>query len=456
MYKLCLICLSLLLILFAVACIGETSLPAVSTTTFTPTSTSVSMPAISDPSAPVPSPAAGAFLNKGCLKPFQEFAYTLWDLGDDQVALPPPPWRIEASIPVKQVEGYSAPDIIGVVLARSSNGGQEVWIKQEMLSSAPTPGIKSMFTIYQSASRSWRNVSANIEDTEYYVSDLFVTKDGSVWGSTTREYHDGEPVPVESVPVLSKFDERTQRFEFAPGVLEVSLKGPDDPKSAWYPYFAGIDIVLDTKRDFFWIFSEEDGIYRYEPNTRTTQKWLGLPDLKVFSRPVLSPDGSIFVEDFRLERMEEPYFHLYEGSLFQFFPDTREFVQLEMPDDPWPSFSGWLVTQTGRLWLGAVGYREPDGSWYLLHPDPAEYFKHAGDQAWSPPYLMLESSNGLLWYQKFLDMGPRYEGTAWYNPETGEGCMFTNSAVWVIEGPEQQLWLAANANLYKYDLQVSP
>jgi hypothetical protein len=395
--------------------------------------------------------------NRSCLRSFHEFAYTTWDLlngkvGNAQMLLPPPPWQIEVAIPVQQIEGYYSPHTIEAVLVRSTNEGQEIWIAQGVSSKSLSQNDTIVYTIYRPTSHSWESVSADIDGTKYYASDLFLTADGSVWGSIAGEYHQGDPVPVESVPVLSKFDEHTQRFEFAPNVLEIVPTVPDDPKLGWFPYFARIDIVLDKKRNIFWIFAENDGIYRYDPTTMVTQKWLDLPDLKVSSRLALSPNGSIFVKDFRLERMTEPYFHLYEGSLYQFFPDTREFMQLEMPDEPWPAFSGWLVDRSGKLWLGTVGYRESDGSWRLLHPDPAEYFEHAGDQAWSPPYLMLESSDGLLWYQKFLDMGPRYEGTAWYNPKTGEGCMFTNLAVNIIEDSERQLWLAADGKLYKYAL----
>ena len=199
----------------------------------------------------------------------------------------------------------------------------------------------------------------------------------------------------------------------------------------------------------FWIFAEKDGIYLYEYNSHSTTKYVDIPDLNV-SRIARSNNGTIFVLDFRLEKMTEPYYHLYEGSLLEFIPETGEFVLIEMPSEPWPAFSGLLVTQEGKLWLGATGHREMDGSWRLMHPNPDNYFEHAGDPAWSTPYLMLESSDGLLWYQKDLDMNPNYEGTAWYNPETGEGCMFTNLVVNIVEDTKQQLWIVADENLYNY------
>jgi hypothetical protein len=366
------------------------------------------------------------------------------------VILPPSPWQIEEIIPPQHIEGYDSPFLTNTVITRSTTGGQEIWIEQEMLSSS-APGVKKLFVIYQPASRSWMVVSGNIENTEFYVEKLFVTNDGGIWGSTTGKYYKGNIVPENKVPVLTMYNEETHQFEFTPGVLEIDLMKPDDPKVSWSDYFAKIDIALDVRQNIFWIFAEEDGIYRYEPNTQTTQKWLET-DLKVFFDPAMSPDGSIFVDDFRPERNIEPYFHLYNGSLLQFLPDTKELVPLEMPDEPWPWFSGWLVSRTSELWLGSIGYRKEDGSWQLLYPETEKYFENAGNPTFATPYLMLESLNGLLWYQKYLDMGINHEGTAWYNPRTKEGCMFTNLAVNIVEDSQQQLWLVADGKLYKNPL----
>jgi len=84
-----------------------------------------------------------------------------------------------------------------------------------------------------------------------------------------------------------------------------------------------------------------------------------------------------------------------------------------------------------------------------LYPDTEKYFENIGNPTFATPHLMLESSNGLLWYKKYLDMGINHEGTAWYDPRTGQGCMFTNLAVNIIEDSKQQLWLVANGELYK-------
>jgi hypothetical protein len=113
-----------------------------------------------------------------------------------------------------------------------------------------------------------------------------------------------------------------------------------------------------------------------------------------------------------------------------------------------------LVDHRGRLWLGAMGYMETDGSLYLLHPDAPMVWENRSEFLyWSPPTLLLESSNGLLWYSEYHDMSLLGEGTAWYDPETGEGCLFTNVASNVVEDEDKQLWMVADGKLYRYPLR---
>ncbi|RMG89127.1 MAG: hypothetical protein D6712_02330, partial [Chloroflexi bacterium] len=124
-----------------------------------------------------------------------------------------------------------------------------------------------------------------------------------------------------------------------------------------------------------------------------------------------------------------------------------------LPDD-WPIFRGIAIDTQGTLWLGATGYRTADEQWHLLHPNPGLFLEHAGELLWSPPHLMLASSDNRLWYIKAFDSTPAWEGTAWYDPETGEGCMFTNLPGYIVEDDHQRLWMIVNNTLYQYDLNA--
>jgi hypothetical protein len=87
-----------------------------------------------------------------------------------------------------------------------------------------------------------------------------------------------------------------------------------------------------------------------------------------------------------------------------------------------------------------------DGSWHLIHPYPEQAFDHAGDYLWVPPSLLMESSDGKLWYNRYMD--GQGDGTAWYDPKTGEGCLFADYPSTLIEDSKQQLWMAAGGKLY--------
>jgi hypothetical protein len=360
-----------------------------------------------------------------------------------KTTLPALPWQIEAVLPTHDFKGYSLL-VIDTKITRSINGHQEVWIIQYLSASESGYSNKNVFQVYQTDSREWKTVSADIQDSGFFVEDLFVTSDGSLWGQTVWDTTHGWSGP-KRVPVLSKFNETTRRFEFANNVLEIP----------WvlfsYSFFPWPEIVLD-QHDIFWIFAKNDGIYRYDPAIQKTEKQADRSDLNV-TQTALSPDGRIYFEIYS-EKIysKESFFRLSDGMLFEFHPDTKVIIPLDVPDGTWPVFAGMLVDHKNRLWLGAIGYREPNGQWTMVYPNPQEYFEHAGDMYWAPPGLILESSDGILWYKKFLD-DSRVDSTAWYNPETGEGCMFTNLAVNIIEDSEKKLWLVADGKLYKYEVK---
>jgi hypothetical protein len=379
-----------------------------------------------------------------CVKSFHEFAYSGLESsrdGEVEKILPSLPWQIEAAVPIRQIEGYFISSIDTEII-RSIGGYQEIWVTENLFATESGFKNKNIFVVYQLNLQKWKTILADVEDKGLFVKDLFVTNDGSVWGKIVWDTIRGQS-DYKKVPVLSKFNESTQRFEFAKGVLEIPWE------QDYSTHFPWPEIVLDNN-GVFWIFAKNNGIYRYDPVAQRTEKQADLLDLNV-TQAALSPDGSIYFEIFS-EKIysKESFFRLSDGMLFQFIPKTKEIVPLNIPDEPWPVFSGMLADSMGRLWLGAISYRESDGEWKRIHPDPQEYFKHAGDIYWTTPTLMLESSDGVLWYRKFLDLDLRVEGTAWYDPQTGEGCMFTNVAANIIEDSDRRLWMVVDGKLYKY------
>jgi hypothetical protein len=44
------------------------------------------------------------------------------------------------------------------------------------------------------------------------------------------------------------------------------------------------------------------------------------------------------------------------------------------------------------------------------------------------------------------------DGTAWYDPQSGEGCLIMNHAANIVEDAQNQLWMVTNGYLYRHSL----
>ena len=384
-----------------------------------------------------------------CIASFQVFAYQGPIHRSHEWILPLPPWQFEAAIPMESFDGHVFR--LNTALSRSINGYQEIWLRGYIdRDSRPFNSEDEYFSmVYRPDTQEWEIIPGNVEDTKFLVGDLWATSDGTLWATT-----EWNPPPigqeVRNVPVLSRFNEETRRFEFVEGMLEIPLVTN---------YYAENEIIL-TDKDVFWIFPTVnlEGVYNYYPMTGVTVKQAS--NSGIMNYGVMASDGSFYVvSPSRQYVANSPrnYFQFVEGLLFHYIPEADEVISLAPPDEEeWPMFSGMLADHTGRIWLGSIGYIAPDGSWHLIHPHPEEWFKivDEGDYSnvWDTPVPILESSDGRIWFYKWLNTGGWGEGTAWYDPETEEGCLFTNYAANIIEDSQQQLWLVADYKLYKYRL----
>ena len=369
-----------------------------------------------------------------CYKSFEEFAYVLPEElpRERELLLPTAPWVVESELPDDFTQNFG----IDVAFSRISNGHPEIWLVRRY-AYEDIPGI----FIYRPLISDWQFISGVVEDTDIFVSEIYQANDGTIWGKNDWEWRNENPV---SGSILSKFNEGTKKFEFAQGMLEIPFT--DEQR------FVSHEIVID-RQGALWILVDDDAIYRYDPIDKITIKQIDLSNIDVGRYSFATGNGIYFENiDFKKLVADDPIFSIYEGRIYQYIPDTRELITVEIPDEPWP-IGGFYLTQTGQMWFGAVGYKDlKSDSWYLLHPDPALYFPHAGDIAWGSPRIVLDSSDGLLWFNKSTDIA-EIDGTAWYDPETGEGCRFTNYPAEIIEDDQQQLWMFVDGKLYRYSLE---
>jgi len=392
-----------------------------------------------------------------CIQSFDAFAFHSSNPSSQETASRFSDWQIEAELPREE----SLEDVIihyyqniNISLSRLYNGQQEIWITGHIYMDLQfTP----LIIIFRPDSQSWDFLTANIGDTELYVNDLYVDNRNVIWGRTTWPTILQERSELDSVPVLSRYNEITQRFEVAEGVLEIPLPQEEIGVSTSVHQ----TIILLYNNNIFWIFAQGDGLYRYNPTTQITEQQAQLSDIFVDSIAV-SPDGIIYFSTYgnrvgltiaEIFTSRES-FTLAEGNLLRFIPQTGEIESLPTPNETWPMFSGMLFDRQGRLWLGSVGYLESNGTWHLIHPDPEEYFENVADYTWRLPVPILESTDGLLWFNKFLDTGGQGEGTAWYDPQTAEGCLVTTYPTNIVEDANQQLWMVVHGALYRYSINA--
>ena len=413
----------LLLASWAGIVIAQEPLTSNLTATLTPTR----RPSITPFPTATYSPAIATAIAKGeCLQSFSTFAYQAPSNTISPQMTPSSPWVFEAAHPLHEHKGQLN---LGVSAARSINGHQEIWVLGGISEPGEQHTTNVNITIYHPQSRTWEFIPSEVENTDTVVGGVYVAEEGTVWGWSLA-YQDSL---LWGVPILSRFNESTRRFEFVERVLQIPLTR---------------DFHVLEHQGIFWIFVDYDGLYSYDPATATTQKWADLREFDV-NYTALSPDGSIYFDQYRWRGD----FRLAGDELYQFFPETGEIVSVNLPapEEEWPRFAGLLVDHTGRLWLGSVGYRDVEGAWHLMH-DPEEYFNIVDlgiiSYVSAMPYPILESSDGIIWFQKNLDTGGKWEGTAWYDPNTGEGCLITSLPTSIVEDSEQQLWMIADRKLF--------
>jgi len=379
--------------------------------------------------------------NESCIASFDVFAFTIPNLlgPDQEKILPLTPWKVQTTLPETQ-----DPRLIETETVRISAAGLEVWIKK----SPPTyyfEGLDEPFLyfVFQPDTGRWRTISAQVEDSQAFVDSLFVDKNGAIWGRNVWAYDNLDT----HYPVLSRFNEEKQRFEFEETVKEIPHGWLPNSSSTRYPSW---DKVLLDEKGIFWIFVSQDAIYSYDPNIRIVVRHADLSQYKNIGTATFDQNGNIFFTQRLLSETLEP-----EGIL-EFNPATESIKALEISEETWLVPGNILVDESGRLWLDAFGFQEPNGIWITLNPRMRDFVKKiVQEDLWTeyyPPSIFMESSDGRLWFGigRSREKPNFRTGIAWFNPETKEGCWFTSEGSNIVEDPQHRLWMVVDNNLYTY------
>ena len=363
-----------------------------------------------------------------CIGTFEEFAYIVvddyYDYTDHGIIYPGYPWQLVFELPDKDMQNrlYSP---------ANPNPEEEIWIARKDYNSSFLDGESEDFLIYFPDKGEYITIPSTIGETGVWVSGLLFSPDGTIWGRNIWSPI-GEST-MEKVPVLSRFNRSKNEFEFDENSMQVSMVQGDINFQDWPEILIGDDGIL-------WIYIPQDGLYRYDPNSGETMKKADIPDeiLYFFN---YCKDGNIYY--FSYTDIFNP-----EIKMNKFSPESDQstlFATIESGSIG----VGMVMDHMNRIWLGTLSMVDVNGNQTILHPDyekDMEMRSRPEGEYWTTPRVHLETSNGNLWFTKsrYVD-----KGTAWYNPETDEGCWFTTFTGIVYEDKNHQLWFLAGDRLYK-------
>lgn len=281
---------------------------------------------------------------------------------------------------------------------------------------------------------------------DVYVKDVFEFANGDVLGMNYPfGYH---TVWETALPLFSTYNEENHTFEF----LDIGLDFTAEEISfSWDGLIPRRGAIVTYNENELWIYQQKHGLYRFDTTTDELIHFDIDNDQNIQTIDP-SPGGKLL-----FRREEKSGWELYPGELLLYDPITQTHEEVNVPDPHWPDYGKLLYTQSGDLWLGIHGYRSKDGEWNLQNPRRKAYIdlgRSTGRFNWSHPNLMLQSSNGYLWYSNNSGDFLGVDGTAWYDPNSRTGCWFTTEYGNVVEDHHDNLWMITRNIIYRLPLSL--
>ncbi|MBI9049669.1 MAG: hypothetical protein JEZ00_09635 [Anaerolineaceae bacterium] len=372
--------------------------------------------------------------NETCLGLFNDFSYQVVDDYTDYIdrgdVYPLVPWTLVFELPLGTINT--------LIPEEYSNTKNEIWIGRYHtdLGISPLDGEAYDILIYDVEENSSTIVSNMIGSTGAWVSNFLFSPDGTVWGTTKwSKYKD---YPFESIPILSIYNQYTHQFELDENSYHIPIALVNDDSWDWPEFLIGDEGEI-------WFFIANDGIYNYLPNEGSTTRKIDLPDGKPFN-VLYGNNGKIYF-------FLWPDFNEGSRNIYEYEPKENLLSIFSTIDDGSYGGSNIIMDNSNNIWLGTISILDSMGNQTILHPQyekDLEKRMQRDSEYWSPPTVLLESSNGYLWFSKsrYID-----KGTAWYNPKTDQGCWFTTFSGNIYEDLNRQMWFLADNKLYKYALE---
>ena len=376
-----------------------------------------------------------------CIGDVEAFIYQLptglfFNIPEDiEGVLPKPSWEFVFEIPADSMDSYAY-----IETTREKNGEQEIWILIDAHYIVYQPGLDDHFIVPNNPQN-----ASDIVKSVLSVEQLVVAQDGRLWG---RNIIHGDKINgLGQIPLFSVYNEEKKQFELIDS--DFQFNGSLLQNYCCVSYLEPGLLVETDANNNYWIFHPTNGLFKFDPVKQTIDEFHELDNLQ-FNDAAIALDDTIF-----LHEMEDWFnLRLNRGELLEFNPETRVLKPLRTPIRPWPDYGKIIATIDGNVWLGIHGYYSPNGIWHLKNSHPIGYITLGSDTEkynWQQAGLISQSSNGYLWFSNNVWEGLGQSGTAWLDPETGEGCWFTSYGGNVVEDSQGTYWIVVDGKLYKND-----
>ncbi len=377
--------------------------------------------------SPAPSPGADEPVEY-CIPPLVGSSYPVeFDYESEQeIVLPKAPWRFVSDIP-EESEGLEVIDKDHKIFVPEEE--EDLWVISRLFAK-DLPKAWLELWVYSPSEDSWQNKPLAMDSftaSGLYYLNLVQSKDGEIYAfqTDTPYYFDPNHIAV--------YDKEAEVFQEI--MFDESL--PDG------------EIIYDLDQNLFWSISRDGEIYRIDPDKKTVQEYFrseNAPPLSFINKKV--ERGSIYAT---ITQEGSVFKNLYYRTLiykFDISERKEEIIYNPIKDDDY--FNSIFFDRAGNLWLDDHSMMTAGGEWYQITRSPifiTDRIKEMNDQyIWLNPEIVLESSNGYLWFRST-------NGISWFDPSGGKWCWVTNEyALNPVEGNHKDVWMGIQGKLYLYPI----
>lgn len=258
---------------------------------------------------------------------------------------------------------------------------------------------------------------------------LFLAKNNTLWAIGALSNDKG--------PLLSKYNDATDRFE---NVID---------NQGLLSYADGVLGLQEGSKGQLWILIHGEGIFTFDPASLVAKEILPqeLSDGTVITSLAVDADNNLWLGTSPNDRQDT-----------LLFLDTKTMTMETIPlgiNQIYPN-NELLVDNLNRLWISDYAF------WKIGMPLPTEdrsglnlivrspvfitQRKPYVDYAWLRPKILMQDSDGYIWYTSF--------GLVKMNPDKGTWCKVLDSdsiATSITEDSEGNFWIVVNGKLYEHD-----